>query len=105
MAHGSGGQVPKLAMCWTLRPSHLENPCYGKISQLREAFTGHFDDDHRFLVAKMLARVDGIDTDVAARDAQIGTHLARFARSRCGLRSQASGRSRAAVIIAEIAWT
>jgi hypothetical protein len=36
-----------------------------KLPQLREAFTGHFDN-HRFLLAKMLARVDGIDTDIAA---------------------------------------
>jgi hypothetical protein len=29
-------------MCWTLRPRHLENPCHGKIPQLRKAFNGHF---------------------------------------------------------------
>jgi transposase len=50
-----------------------------KIPQLREALTGHFDDHHRFLLAKMLARVDRIDTDIAALDAQIETHLAPFA--------------------------
>ena len=30
-----------------------------KISALEEAFTGHFTDHHAFLLAKMLARVDG----------------------------------------------
>jgi hypothetical protein len=30
----------------------------GKIPQLREAFTGNSDDDHRFLLTRMLARVD-----------------------------------------------
>src|SRR5439155_17625909 len=31
-----------------------------KIPALREAFTGHFDDHHRFLLAQMLARIDGL---------------------------------------------
>jgi transposase len=73
---------------------------------LREAFTGHFDDDHRFLLAKMLAPVDGIDTDVAALDAQIGTHLAPFAPVALRLDEVPGiGPVAAAVIIAEIAWT
>ena len=50
-----------------------------KIPQLEEAFTGHFDDHHRFLLAQMLARIDGIDADIAVLDAQIETHLAPFA--------------------------
>jgi transposase len=53
----------------------------GKIPQCREAFTGHFDDHHRFLLAKMLARVDGIDTDIAALDAQIYDRFWSFSRS------------------------
>jgi hypothetical protein len=28
-----------------------------KISELEEAFTGHFDDHHRFLLARMLGRI------------------------------------------------
>ncbi len=44
-----------------------------KIPQLAEAFTGHFDDHHRFLLAQMLARIDGIDADIAVLDAQIET--------------------------------
>jgi transposase len=49
-----------------------------KIPQLVEAFTGHFDDHHRFLLAQMLARIDGIDADIAVLDAQIETLLAPF---------------------------
>src|SRR3954447_21034688 len=49
-----------------------------KIPRLVEAFTGHFDDHHRFLLAQMLARIDGIDDDIAVLDAQIEAHLAPF---------------------------
>jgi transposase len=51
-----------------------------KIPQLEEAFAGlrlgTFDDHHRFLLDRMLARVDAVETDIAAVDAQIGDHLA-----------------------------
>ena len=40
-----------------------------KITTLQEAFTGYFTDHHAFLLAKMLARVDAIDADIAALDA------------------------------------
>ena len=43
-----------------------------KIGALEEAFTGHFTDHHAFLLAKMLARVDAIDADIAALDERIG---------------------------------
>src|SRR5207342_3431399 len=49
-----------------------------KIPQLVEAFTGHFDDHHRFLLAQMLARIDGIDADIAVLDAEIEAHLVPF---------------------------
>ena len=53
-----------------------------KIPQLEEAFAGlrlgTFDDHHRFLLARMLARVDATDADIAAVDTQIGQHLAPF---------------------------
>ncbi len=49
-----------------------------KIPQLVEAFTGHFDDHHRFLLAQMLARIDGIDADIAVLDTQIETLLTPF---------------------------
>ena len=41
-----------------------------KLSVLEEAFTGHFTDHHGFLLAKMLARVDALDADIAELDAQ-----------------------------------
>src|ERR1700739_4088999 len=50
-----------------------------KIAQLEEAFNGHFDDHHRFLLARMLDRIDGIDADIAALDEQIGAQLTPFA--------------------------
>src|SRR4051812_1984386 len=49
-----------------------------KIPQLVEAFTGHFDDHHRFLLARMLARIDGIDADIAVLDAEIEAYLVPF---------------------------
>ena len=50
-----------------------------KIGQLEEAFNGDFDAHHRFLLARMLARIDGIDADIDAVDEQIEAHLAPFA--------------------------
>src|SRR5512133_1893444 len=63
-----------------------------KIPQLVEAFTGHFDDHHRFLLAQMLGRIDGIDADIAVLDAQIEDHLVPF-----GVRCSGSMRSRGSV--------
>jgi len=75
----------------------------GKIPQLREAFTGHFDDHHGFLLGKMLARIDGIDADIAALDVQIEGHLAPFAQTVARLDEiPGIGPVAAAVIIAEI---
>jgi transposase len=51
----------------------------GKICRLEEAFTGRFDDHHAFLLAKMLARIDAIDTDIADLDTKIGEQIAPFA--------------------------
>jgi transposase len=42
-----------------------------KITTLQEAFTGYFTGHHAFLLAKMLARVDAIDADIAALDGKI----------------------------------
>src|SRR6266487_6426604 len=42
-----------------------------KITTLQEAFTGFFTGHHAFLLAKMLARVDAIDADIAALDVKI----------------------------------
>jgi transposase len=49
-----------------------------KLGVLEEAFTGHFTDHHRFLLAKMLARVDGLDADIAELDAEIEEMIAPF---------------------------
>lgn len=74
-----------------------------KITELEEAFTGHFDDHHRFLLARMLARIDGIDADIAAVDEQIEAHLAPFAGAAARLDEiPGIGPVAAAVILAEI---
>ena len=74
-----------------------------KMPRLREAFTGHFDKHHRFLLAQMLARIDGIDADIAVLDAQIETHLAPFVQAAARLDEiPGIGPVAAAVIIAEI---
>ncbi|GAB3914294.1 hypothetical protein GCM10027613_07480 [Microlunatus endophyticus] len=70
-----------------------------KIGRLEEAFaglpTGSFDDHHRFLLTRMLARIDQLDTDIAAVDAQIEAHLAlSLTRPPGWTRSPASARSR-----------
>jgi transposase len=49
-----------------------------KITTLQESFTGYFTDHHAFLLAKMLARVDAIDADIAALDASIEQMAAPF---------------------------
>ncbi len=51
----------------------------GKISVLEEAFTGHFTAHHGFLLSRMLARVDGINTDIAALDSEIDQQILPFA--------------------------
>src|SRR3984957_12047867 len=50
----------------------------GKITALREAFTGFFTDHHAFLLQRMLARVDAIDADIAALDTKIEEMVAPF---------------------------
>ena len=50
-----------------------------KITTLQEAFTGYFTDHHAFLPAKMLARVDAIDTGLATLGATIEQLAAPFA--------------------------
>ena len=78
-----------------------------KIPQLEKAFAGlrlgTFDDHHRFLLARMLARVDAVDADIAAVDTQIGQHLAPFADAVARLDEiPGIGPTAAAIIIAEI---
>ena len=78
-----------------------------KIPRLEEAFAGlrlgTFDDHHRFLLARMLTRVDAVNADIAAVEAQIGDHLAPFADAVARLDEiPGIGPTAAAVIIAEI---
>jgi transposase len=78
-----------------------------KIPQLQEAFAGlklgTFDDHHRFLLARMLARVDAVDADIAAVDAEIEGHLAPFADAAARLAQiPGVGPTTAAVLVAEI---
>jgi transposase len=74
-----------------------------KISALEEAFTGHFTDHHAFLLAKMLARVDALDADIAELNAVIEQMIAPFADAAERLDEVTGiGPVAAAVIIAEI---
>jgi len=50
-----------------------------KIPELRQAFEGRFSDHHAFLLSRMLARVDAIDTDIAAVGGRIEELIAPFA--------------------------
>jgi transposase len=50
-----------------------------KLGPLAEAFTGCFTDQHAFLLAKMLARVDALDADLADLDAKLAELIAPFA--------------------------
>jgi transposase len=49
-----------------------------KITELEEAFTGHFTGHHGLLLGKMLARIDALDADIAELDAVIGEMIAPF---------------------------
>jgi transposase len=74
-----------------------------KIGRLEEAFNGHFGDHHRFLLARMLHRIDDIDADIAALDEQIEANLAPFASAAARLDEiPGIGLIAAAVILAEI---
>jgi transposase len=74
-----------------------------KIDRLEEAFNGHFDEHHRFLLARMLGRIDAIDTDIAAVDEQIEAHLAPFGSAATRLDEiPGIGPVAAAAILAEV---
>lgn len=78
-----------------------------KIELLEEAFAGlpagSFDDHHRFLLARMLNRIDQTQADIAVLDAQIAEHLTPFADAVARLDEiPGIGPVAAAVIIAEI---
>jgi transposase len=74
-----------------------------KISDLEEAFVGRFGDHHAFLLAKMLARIDTIDADIADIETRIEQQIAPFAEAVARLDAiPGVGVTTAQVIIAEI---
>ena len=74
-----------------------------KTAALQEAFTGHFTEHHAFLLTRMLARVDGLDADIAELDARIEAMIAPFADAAERLDEiPGIGPVAAAVILAEI---
>jgi transposase len=78
-----------------------------KISLLEEAFaglpTGAFAEHHRFLLQRMLGRIDAIDADIAILDAEIEAHLAPFDQAVQRLDEiPGIGPVAAAIIIAEV---
>jgi len=52
-----------------------------KIPQLWEALTGHFDDQHAFICATMLRRIDALAADIAELDSKIEELIAPFAQA------------------------
>src|SRR6202171_4152335 len=74
-----------------------------KIDLLEEAFNGHFDNHHAFLLTRMLGRIDTIDADIAAVDTQIEAYLAPFASAAARLDDiPGIGPVAAAIILAEV---
>ncbi len=74
-----------------------------KRSVLEEAFTGHFTDHHGFLLARMLARVDALDADIAELDGKLEELIAPFTAAADRLDEITGvGRTAACAIIAEI---
>lgn len=78
-----------------------------KIGLLEEAFAGlrigTFDDHHRFLLSRMLARIDAVDADIAALDTEIEALLAPFGDAVARLDEiPGIGPIAAAIILAEI---
>jgi transposase len=74
-----------------------------KLSVLEEAFTGHFTDHHGFLLAKMLARVEALDADIAELDRKLEQLIAPFAQAVERLDEITGvGRTAAQLILAEV---
>ena len=78
-----------------------------KIGLLEEAFSGlrigTFDDHHRFLLSRMLARVDAVEVDIAALDTEIEAQLAPFGDVVARLDEiPGIGPTAAAILLAEI---
>jgi transposase len=73
------------------------------LSVLAEAFTGHFTDHHGFLLARMLARVDALDGDIAELDRKLEELIVPFQAAVDRLDEITGvGRTAAQLILAEI---
>jgi transposase len=82
--HGVSGRQMLEAMIAGGRDPHvLADLAHGrmrvKIPQLRQAFTGHFEDHHAFICAAMLRRVGALGIDIAHLDAKVDELIAPFA--------------------------
>src|SRR5215207_4749402 len=74
-----------------------------KLTVLEEAFTGFFTDHHGFLLARMLARVDALDADIAELDRKLEELIVPFAQAVERLDEITGvGRTAAQLILAEI---
>jgi transposase len=74
-----------------------------KIPRLEESFVGRFTAHHGFLLAKMLARIDAINADIAEVDTRIEAHVAPFDEAATRLAQiPGVGATAAHAIIAEI---
>jgi transposase len=74
-----------------------------RIPQLEEAFVGHFDDHHAFLLTQMLDRIDAMTANIDTLDARIEEQIAPFADAVARLdQIPGVGATAAAVIIAEV---
>lgn len=62
--------------------SHLaRSSMRAKAGRLEEAFTGRFNDHHAFLLRTMLARIDGITSDIDLVQTRIDEQIAPFAKA------------------------
>jgi len=74
-----------------------------KIPQLEEAFVGHFDDHHAFLLTQMLDRIDTLSVGIGRVEERIEAEIAPFADQVARLDEiPGVGTTTAQVIIAEI---
>jgi transposase len=79
----SGRDMMRALICGERDPKALaqlaRSRMRSKIPALEEAFVGHFTDHHAFLLAKMLARVEAIEADIADVENKIEEQIAPFA--------------------------
>src|SRR5271166_4655357 len=63
----------------------------GKIDRLEQAFDGHFADHHRFLLSRMLSRIEGLDAEIGVDMSRFPTagHLCSWAKFAPGINSSA----------------